>query len=224
MTFLISQSWIWFCIAFGVMLVTVLIMNLQSKKFYTQDVLLRKFSIIDLEFPASAQELANIIKGIYALPSGQSQRTLRSLRGQLHVDFLFMPAAYIGIFLLCMQVSSKMSYFGHYVFAVLGWMQAIAWICDIIENIYLLNKIRPDPKISEPAAHKAFGVLEIIKWGIPLAGTVCSVSALFYFWVIGLYSPGSLLYLLIIVLEITIFMIATRSVKNLGSMNLISKQ
>ena len=99
MSFLINYGWIWFCIAFSVMLTTVFIMNLQSRKFYTQDIVLRKFSIIDLEFPASAQELVNIIKGIYALPGGQSQRTLRSLRGQLYVDFLFMPAAYIGIFI-----------------------------------------------------------------------------------------------------------------------------
>jgi hypothetical protein len=214
MSFLITHGWIWFCITFSVMLTTVFIMNLQSRKFYTQDVILRKFSIIDLEFPASAQELVNIIKGIYALPGGQSQRTLRSLRGQLYVDFLFMPAAYIGIFILCMQVSSKMSHFGHYVFAVLGWLQAIPWICDIIENIYLLNKIRPEPMISTPSAHKAFERLEVLKWGIPLLGTVCSFSALFYFWLTGLYSPDSLPYILIIVGEIIIFMIARQKVRS----------
>ena len=212
MSFLITHGWIWFCIAFSVMLTTMFIMNFQSKKFYTQDVVLRKFSIIDLQFPASAQELVNIIKGIYDLPGGQTQRTLRSLRGQLYVDFLFMPAVYIGIFLLCMQVSSKMSSFGHDVFAVLGWLQAIPWICDIIENIYLLNKIRPKPAVSTLSAHKAFGWLEIFKWGIPLVGAVCSVSALFYFWLTGLYSPDSLRYLLIIVGEIIVFMIAKRKV------------
>jgi hypothetical protein len=210
MTFLITHGWIWFCIAFGVMLTTMFIMNLQSRKFYTQDVVLRKFSIIDLEFPVSAQDLVNIIKGIYALPGGQSQKTLRSLRGQLYVDFLFMPAAYIGVFLLCMQVSSKMSSFGQDVFAVLGWLQAISWICDIIENIYLLNKIRAEPPVSTLPAHRAFGWLEIFKWGFALIGAVCSASALFYFWLTGLYSPDSLLYLLIIVGEIGVFLIAIK--------------
>ena len=203
----IDIDWIYFCIFFGAMLLISFIMSLQSTNFYTVDVVVRKFSILDLEFPASALEIVIFIKGIFKLPADLAKKTLNALRGQLYLDFLFMPAAYGSIFILCMKVSMKMTSFGHGVFAILAWLQCIAWLCDIIENIYLLNKIQPQPVISKPAVHKAYQILEICKWGIALTAAVCSMAAIFYFWLVGWYSLHSINYLLIIAVEIIIFFI-----------------
>ena len=109
-----------------------------------------------------------------------------------------------------MKVSLKMTSFGHGLFAILAWLQCIAWLCDIIENIYLLNKIRPEPEASKPAVHVAYLVLEICKWGIALTAAVCSIAAMFYFWLVGRYSDHSIHYLLIIAAEIIVIFIAKK--------------
>lgn len=214
----IADAWLFFCIAFGMMLLTSFIMSIQSVNFYTYDVVRRKFSIIDLELPASPVEVVNLIKGVYKLPVQESQKTLKALRAQLYTDFLFMPAAYISIFLLCMQVSLKMVSFGHSFFAMLAWLQIIPWICDIIENVYLLHKINPDVVSSGPAVHKAYQFLEILKWGTALSGAIIGIAAIIYFWLIGNYSITSLKYLLIITAEIISFLIAGKiAVKRSGT-------
>src|SRR4051812_24811511 len=130
----ITDGWLWFCIAFAILLCISLVMAIQSRQFYTQDVVAKKFSIMDLELPASPNEVAILIKGIYRLPEDQSGKTLRALRGQLYLDFLFMPAAYGSIFIACMMISWKMTHFGHWIFTGLAWAQIIPWILDIIEN------------------------------------------------------------------------------------------
>ncbi len=203
-------NWIYFCIAFGAMLVISFIMNQQSKNFYSMHMVIRKFSIIDLEFPPSAMELAIFIKGIFLLPDELSKKSLHALKGQLYLDFIFMPAVYGSIFILCMKVSMKMTSFGHVFFAILAWLQCIAWLCDIIENIYLLNKIKSQPVVSKPAVHIAYQINEIIKWGIALTAVVCCVAAIFYFWLVGLYSHNSINYLLIITAELIIIFIAKK--------------
>ena len=211
MPFYFEFSWLYFCIAFGVMLLLHLIMGLQGDNFFTKHVVIRKFSILDLEFPPSAAEMVSFIKEIFTLPPAQAQKTLRALRIQLIIDFLFMPAFYGSIFILCMKVSAKMVYFGHRFFALLAWLQVIAWLCDIIENIYLLNKIRPEPIISNVAAFKSYEALEVLKWGIPLLASVCSIAAISYFWLIGLYSYNSLVYLVIIAIEIIVYFVIKKT-------------
>jgi hypothetical protein len=206
----INIDWIYFCIFFGAMLLICFIMSFQSTNFYTMHMVVKKFNIIDLEFPATALELVTLIKGIFLLPVELSKKSLHALRQQLYLDFLFMPALYGSIFLLCMKVSLKMSSFGHRLFAILAWLQCIAWLCDIIENIYLLNKIQPQPKQSKPAVHVAYLVLEICKWGIALTASVCSIAAMFYFWLVGRYSDHSIQYLLIIAAEIIVIFIAKK--------------
>jgi hypothetical protein len=207
MPFYLNISWIYFCITFGAVIFLHLLMGLQSRNFFTKHVVIRKFSILDFEFPPSAQELASFIKGIFNLPEDLVNKTLKALKGQLWLDFLFMPALYGSIFILSMKVSMKMTYFGHKLFAVLAWIQFIAWFCDIIENIYLLNKIRPEPIISNPIVHKSYEILEVVKWGIPLLAVVCSIAAIFYFWLVGLYSYDSFNYIFIITIEIIIYFI-----------------
>src|SRR2546430_11247583 len=91
--------WLLFTVFFGLFLIITFIMMKQSQNFYTKDVIVRKFSIMELQIPASSKELFNLIKGLYDLPSVESQKSIKALKGQLKLDFLFMPLAYGSIFL-----------------------------------------------------------------------------------------------------------------------------
>src|SRR5688572_14736171 len=101
----IPDSWFWFVIAFGIMLLSSILMGIQGRYFFTKDVVVRKFSMMDLEFAATPQELTNILNGIYLLPtdtrsSPGTGKVIRALKGQLLIDtFLFMPATYGSIFI-----------------------------------------------------------------------------------------------------------------------------
>lgn len=205
---ILQNGWTLFCVSFGIMLVVLLIKHQQSRSFYTQDVVLRKFSIMDLELPASAQELANLVRGIFNLPVDQSQKTIKALKGHLYIDFIYMPATYGSIFLLCYIAAAKMSNLGHPLFVSLAWLQIIAWLCDITENIYLFKKINPSVVPSTPAVHKTYQAIEITKFGIALTGAVCSVFVFLYFWLVGKYHYISLHYLVIIIAEILLFVVA----------------
>lgn len=187
------------------------LMSFQSKNFYTKHVVIRKFSMLDLEFPASPAELVIYIKGIFQLPGGLAKKTLNALRGQLYFDFIFMLVMYSSIFILCMKVSMKLTSFGHGLFAFFAWLLFIPLLCNIVENIYLLNKIRPEPVVSKPAVHRGYQIIQMGKWVIALTVVVCSLAAIFYFWLIGRYSYDSLNYLVIIVAEIIIFFILKKS-------------
>ena len=86
--FYLDVSWEYFCITFGAMLLIYFIMSLLSKNFYTLHVYVRKFSMIDLESPASSLELATFLKGIFKLPVDLAQNSLRSLKGHLFLNFI----------------------------------------------------------------------------------------------------------------------------------------
>ncbi|HUS00472.1 MAG TPA: hypothetical protein VMY77_02025 [Chitinophagaceae bacterium] len=203
-------SWDFFCIAFGLTLLTTFIMGLQSLNFYTLDVVKKKFSIMDLETPATRFELVYLIRGLYKLPRAEALKSIRSLRCQLFTDFLFMPCAYGAIYILCMLVSAKMTSYGVEFFYVLAWLQPVAWLCDIIENIYLLGKIKPHSKPSSKGVHKAYLVMEAFKWGIALVAVISVIAAVCYFWLSGWYHLQTLYYLPIIVIEILVFLIAAK--------------
>ena len=60
--------------------------------------------MLELQFPSSPAELSGVLSGIYdvaAAPPPGPVEIKKAVRSQLLVDFLFMPAAYGGIF-LCM--------------------------------------------------------------------------------------------------------------------------
>lgn len=205
------DNWLLFSILFGLLLIVIIIMKKQSENFYTKDPIVRKFSIMELEVPATPKELANIIKGLYDLPDTKSGKSIKALKEQLKIDFLFMPLSYGCIFLLCWRVANKMQLdFGYYLFKGLAFIQLVPLICDIIENIYLLGKIRQDVKETIEKKHKQYLWMEAVKWGIALTATVCSVSAVCYFWLTGNYSVTSFFYLLIILVEIVIFLIVVK--------------
>lgn len=218
--FSISISWIWFCIGFGAMALIGFIMHLQSKNFYTLHVFVRKFSILDLEFPASPLELATYIKGIFLLPKELSSKSLNALKGQLYLHLLFIPVMYGTIFLLCMEVSHKMNFLGNYIFVLLAWIQIIPLICDYIENLYLLQKIRPDAQVSTQSVHNSFQLLGKLKWAISLIAAVFSISVLAYFWLTGSYSKHSIDFLIIIIAELILILILLKITKNSSKINL----
>ncbi|SEW51676.1 hypothetical protein [Chitinophaga arvensicola] len=202
---IISNAWSWLCISMALVLLTSFIMFRQAREFYILDIVVRKFSILDLQFPASRKEIPHLIRCMYALPAPQQQRTLSALRGQLWVDFLFMPAAYGSIFLMCIQVAAKMNFAGEIFFECLAWLQLIAWFFDAMENTYLLRKIHPDPVCSSVEVHRAYQQMVFAKWILASTGLVCALSALLFFWVSGKYETGSLHYLLILVGEVVVF-------------------
>jgi hypothetical protein len=205
------DNWLLFTIVFGLFLIVTFIMIRQSRNFYTKDVVVRKFSIMELEIPASPTELVNLMKGLYLLPASQSKKSISALKAQLKLDFLFMPLAYGSVFLLSWKVAHKMQFqIGHYIFLAFAFLQLVPWICDIIENIYLLGKIKPKPEITSEKKHTNYLRMEAIKWGTALTAAVCSVSAIFYFWLSGNYSFNSFFFLLIVVGEIIIFLIALK--------------
>ena len=211
MLFTYFDNWLSFTILFGLLLIVTFIMMKQSRNFYTKDVVIRKFNIMELEMPATPTELMNIIKGLYLLPPLQSKKSISALRAQLKLDFLFMPLAYGTIFLLNWRVAHKMqSQPGYYMFLAFAFLQLVPWVCDIIENIYLLGKIKPEPGMTNEKKHKNYLIMEGAKWGITLTAVVCSVSAAAYFWLTGNYSSGSFYFLLIVLVEVIIFLIAVK--------------
>ena len=217
--FHISNNGILFCVIFGAMMLTTFIMNLLGKNLYTLHVFVRKFSILDLQFPASALELATYIRGIFLLPKSLSSKSLRALKGQLYVDFLFMPFAYGSIFLLCILLSHKMNYVGNYIFTILAWLQIIPFLCDIAENIYLLKKIHPDVKASKPSIHKIYQLIVKTKWSIAIIAVVFCISALCYFWLTGNFSNSSLPYFLVILIILLVMAALTKATANISKVN-----
>lgn len=218
--FYISNNGVIFCIIFGMVLLTSFIMNLLSKNLYTLHVFVRKFSILDLQFPATALELATYIRGIFLLPKELSSKSLRALKAQLYVDFLFMPFAYGTIFLLCILLSHKMNYVGNYIFTVLAWLQIIPLLCDMTENMYLLRKIRPDVTPSTPRIHKMYQLIVKIKWTIATIGVIFCVSALCYFWLTGNFSNSTLRYFIIVFVMILVVAALTKATANISKTDL----
>ena len=209
-----SYYWTLLCITFGLVLLFTFIKSILSFRFYTHDIVDKKFSIMDLELSATAMELQNLIKGLYKLPQPKSNKAVWALRGHLYLDFLLMPCAYGSIFILCSLVSTKMqSAIGSNIFLALAWAQLISWIFDIIENIFLLWKINPTPvpktdlarKKYLDSVHKAFLLMVFLKWGIALTALICAIASISYFWLAGFYSLHTLNYLLIIIGEIIVF-------------------
>lgn len=211
MQFPLNSSWPLVCIFFGIMLFLVLLKRWQSTFLYTKDVVVRKFSILDMEIAATQIELVNIIKGLYQLPDQKRQPSISALKTQLYVNFIFMPFVYGFIALLCLQVSRKMSLAaGTNIFVIFAFLQFVSWLFDIIENIYLLGKIKPSVSVSSPKIHKVYLIMESIKWGIALISAICAVAALFYFWLSGNFGAGVLKYLLTFIVEILVFFLLSK--------------
>jgi hypothetical protein len=199
-------------ICFVVILITNIIMSSQSRHFYTQAITKKPFSIFDLEFPLSKQALVNLIIGINELPGNQPVIVKKALRAQLYTDFLFMPGIYLFIFLICMKLAIKIENYSGYIFAILAFLQLLAWVLDIVENIFLLGKIN-NPVEPSVLIFKAYQLLEITKWGSACLGAFCGIFGSLYFFIAGDYSQHSLIYLALLIAVIVIFAIVSVLIK-----------
>lgn len=166
---------------------TSFVMARQSKQFYTMSHGVRqRFSIIDLELPSSAQELTGLLRGIGEQPEADCLAVRSAVRGQLWVDFLFMPGIYCAIFLLCMKAAQLLDWLpGRSFFAVLAWAQLLAWGFDIAENLTLFSQLAHPTNTLGPTQFTAYITIVSAKWILALAGGVCALSILFYYWVAG---------------------------------------
>lgn len=204
----LNDPWFYFCICTGCMFLSTSLMGKQGEHFFTQDPLIRKFSIIEMEFPAKKMDLSELINGIYLIPD-KSKKVIKALKIQLLLDYLlFVPSTYGAIFVMCMEVSRTLSnQFGVYLFIALAWAQCLCFLLDYVENTFfwfIINK----PQLldgREQRIFRIFQVLEITKWGFALLGGIGGISAISFFWLSGYYSHSSLKYVLIFGLEITSF-------------------
>ncbi len=208
----IDPIWMWFCIASALAFFFSLLMSRASTELMTLDGSLREFTITDLEFPSNNLDIPFIINGVFRLPDpAQQNRVIKALKRILYLDFLFMPAIYTAIFLICMQVAIKLpeNSFGQYLFAAFAWLQAVAWLCDILENLHLLNWAHKELKIAKPA-HQRYVLIVWIKWGIALVGSISALMMLVYFWMKSAYAPSSLWWLGVYVAELVLFWLARK--------------
>jgi hypothetical protein len=186
----IPDSWLLFSICICLATACSYWMMQMARNFFTRDGSMHSFSIMDLEFPSSAKNFANLINGIYKLDPELSKKCLRSLKLNLWVDFLFMPAIYGSIFILCMHVAAHTHYIGPTIFGVVGWLQILAWILDIYENTFLLKNIKNNLLPVSDSAHKFYTNCVKLKWAIASLGGICSLMVFVYFWLTGSFVPS----------------------------------
>jgi hypothetical protein len=219
-----AVQWDQFCIALAAFLIVGYIINLQSRYLFTLHVFVRKFSLTDLESPASAMELNTYIQGIFKLPKELSVKSFRALKADLYLGLIFMPLACITLFIFCMKISMKLTFFGHFFFALLAWLQIIPLICSYIQNIYLIRKLHRDAKTSSAPVHRMMQVVEALKWTVLLVAIVFGVTAMCYFWLTGRFHYNSVLYLLIILAEFILIFLMRKLAERRPAVNLADYQ
>lgn len=194
-----------FCIAFGLMLFATYLLGRLGKEFFTNDVVIRPFSMLDVEFAATPKELYNTMHGMYLLPPTKMKKAVSSFSKSLWVDtLLYIPFTYSSIFLMCFIISERVLYGGKF-FLILGILQIVPLVLDLIENLFLWSKLKLDIKEDNLTVFKRFRLLQLFKWGIALFGTVCSLSVALSLWLSGHYKPGQEWYCYLFLGEILAF-------------------
>jgi len=190
----IPHLWTWLIVCLLVFCFVSYIMSKQANLFVSGRTG-KKFSIFDLEFPASRSSLQSLIQSIDLLPNPslfpEPANVKKAIRSQLWLDFIFMPAAYGGIFLLCMAASYCVRNALQNFFIIFAWMQMIAWLFDILENILLFRQIKK-PVVMGTTAFKLYQIMELLKWSIASLGLFLSIFALCYCWLMGINSSHPL--------------------------------
>jgi hypothetical protein len=91
------------------------------------------FSVSQLQLPASEAELAATVKSL------KEHNAISDVRSNLRTDYVFMPAAYLGIAVwllcLCIRSRSRLRVF----LGIAAALQIIPWVLDINENNCLLH-------------------------------------------------------------------------------------
>ncbi len=208
----IPNTLLWFCIASGVAFILTILMERFGKNLRTRIGTFREFGILDLEFPSNCKEIPSIINGIKKLPeAAQQTRVRKSLLSILYLDFMFMPAIYGALFLICMLVAVKSHDFPkeQYFFAGLAWAQLFAWCFDIFENICLLWCLRKKDLGADlpQRLHHAYVIIVWSKWAIALIGGISAFMMLIYYWLKGDYNSASLNWLGIYIGAVLLFLL-----------------
>ncbi len=128
------------------------------------------FTIIGLEATCPMEQVKEILTGLNQ-PGNEHTRYL--LHSHLCFDFAFMAGVYPGIAALCMMGRLKAAR-GQWRkwLGLLAGLQAVAWGCDIAENMYLLSWMK------DPSAISGFGTYHIVvyvKWALALAGALMGI-------------------------------------------------
>ncbi|TDH25242.1 hypothetical protein EXU57_14150 [Segetibacter sp. 3557_3] len=202
-------NWYFFNFVFGVFQVLGFIMIGQSRRFYTKELVVRKFSIMELKLPATPASLYNVIAGLFQLDARQRRISIEAVRRQLFTDFLFMPLTYAIVFMLCWRVADKISLEpARQFYTFLGLLQPLCLLVDMSANVFLLRKLKPNTQLPSKANHRIYLRLQLLKWIIFVVASVCSIAAICYFWLVGNYSGAAFNSLLMVLGQLLVFCIA----------------
>lgn len=152
-----------FLFSLGLFAGTAFCMKWMEKDFLFQGQL---FTIIGLEISYSGERLVEILSGI-------SPAVKQILCYHLYFDFAFMAGVYPGIASLCMMARGKTrTGWIRKLLLILAIAQGIAWVCDIAENVYLLNWIR-NPAAAGPFS--TYHTVVITKWILALTAAFLAI-------------------------------------------------
>jgi len=173
------KLWYWFIACFAWTIATTVVMVRQATHFYCFDSIqhTRKFSIFELMLPANRSSMGILIRQINQLPQADCAESLHALKGQLTVDFFYMPAVYGCVFLLLIAASIRSCGWLSTFLKIWAWLQIVAWLSDITENCYIFYKIA-HPFICTPFVFFCYRIVEILKWGLSCGGFVAAVLVL----------------------------------------------
>lgn len=126
------------------------------------------FSIIGLEISYSPEKIVSIFRGI--------DPSVKQVLGyHLYFDYAFMAGVYPGIAALCMmgRVKTESRWLKNILLG-LAFLQLAAWVCDILENGYLLHWLK-DP--SQVGTLGTYHMIVILKWSLALTGALAGIPA-----------------------------------------------
>jgi hypothetical protein len=126
------------------------------------------FSIIGLEISYSREKIVSILKGI--------DPSVKQVLGyHLYFDYAFMAGVYPGIAALCMMGRIKTgSRWLKNILLALALLQLAAWVCDLLENGYLLQWLKDPSKV---VALGTYHTIVILKWSLALTGALAGIPA-----------------------------------------------
>lgn len=206
MAVILSDPWLYFIILFTVFLATTLWMMALARRFRQQHKDLGEvpFTLLDLQFPSSPAELVELIQNM-------PEDARRAVRAHLWVDFIFMAALYPLIALLCLVLGDKTGA-GQYFFWLIAALQFFAWLFDILENAYLLKKLR-QPSV-QPGARpfRNYTFYVYAKFILAFLGVAVTLPVMFYFWMSGSFLQETLRYVAMAVVEIVVFIWIARRI------------
>jgi hypothetical protein len=152
-----------FLFSLGLFAGTAFCMKWMEKDFLYQGQL---FTIIGLEISYSGDRVKEILSGI-------SPAVKQILGYHLYFDFAFMAGVYPGIASLCMMARGKSrTRWVRNILLILAMAQGVAWVCDIVENIYLLSWLRQPETVGSLTTYHA---VVLLKWVLALAGVFFAI-------------------------------------------------